>query len=67
MELLDFCQAFQRETETLLVIIKNEDIISHLHQVSLESHSKKKYILGTENFLYCDSLLLFCTCCIGSG
>ncbi|XP_057642882.1 protein TASOR 2 isoform X2 [Chionomys nivalis] len=32
-ELLDFCQAFQRETETLLVIIKNEDIISHLHQI----------------------------------
>lgn len=32
-ELLDFCQAFHRETETLLVIIKNEDIISHLHQI----------------------------------
>ncbi|KAL1784676.1 FAM208B isoform X1 [Sigmodon hispidus] len=33
IELLDFCQAFHRESETLLVIIKNEDIISHLHQI----------------------------------
>ncbi|XP_029403229.1 protein FAM208B isoform X3 [Mus pahari] len=33
IELLDFCQAFHRENETLLVIIKNEDIISHLHQI----------------------------------
>ncbi|XP_051050768.1 protein TASOR 2 isoform X3 [Phodopus roborovskii] len=33
IELLDFCQAFQRENETLLIIIKNEDIISHLHQI----------------------------------
>ncbi|CAO2595078.1 Protein TASOR 2, partial [Lemmus lemmus] len=32
-ELLDFCQAFHREAETLLVIIKNEDLISHLHQI----------------------------------
>lgn len=31
--LLDFCQAFHREDETLLVIIKNEDMISHLHQI----------------------------------
>ncbi|MEJ1284457.1 family with sequence similarity 208 member B [Cricetulus griseus] len=33
IELLDFCQAFQGENETLLVIIKNEDIMSHLHQI----------------------------------
>ncbi|XP_032740971.1 protein TASOR 2 isoform X2 [Rattus rattus] len=33
IELLDFCQAFHRENETLLVIIKNEDIIAHLHQI----------------------------------
>ncbi|XP_028625735.1 protein FAM208B isoform X2 [Grammomys surdaster] len=33
IELLDFCQAFHRENETLLVIIKNEDMISHLHQI----------------------------------
>lgn len=33
IELLDFCQAFHGESETLLVIIKNEDIISHLHQI----------------------------------
>lgn len=33
IELLDLCQAFHRESETLLVIIKNEDIISRLHQI----------------------------------
>ncbi|XP_052013335.1 protein TASOR 2 isoform X4 [Apodemus sylvaticus] len=33
IELLDFCQALHRENETLLVVIKNEDMISHLHQI----------------------------------
>ncbi|XP_073085506.1 protein TASOR 2 isoform X2 [Manis javanica] len=28
-----FCQAFHRENETLIVIIRNEDISSHLHQI----------------------------------
>nr|XP_051690700.1 protein TASOR 2 isoform X4 [Oryctolagus cuniculus] len=28
-----FCQAFQREDDTLIVIIRNEDISSHLHQI----------------------------------
>ncbi|XP_027986701.2 protein TASOR 2 [Eptesicus fuscus] len=28
-----FCQAFHRESDTLMVIIKNEDISSHLHQI----------------------------------
>ncbi|KAK2509656.1 hypothetical protein MC885_000554, partial [Smutsia gigantea] len=28
-----FCQAFHRENETLIVIIRNEDISSHLHQL----------------------------------
>ncbi|XP_058138440.1 protein TASOR 2 isoform X5 [Dasypus novemcinctus] len=28
-----FCQAFQRENDTLLVIIRNEDISSQLHQI----------------------------------
>ncbi|XP_037366449.2 protein TASOR 2 isoform X4 [Talpa occidentalis] len=28
-----FCQAFQRENDTLIVIIRNEDIASHLHQI----------------------------------
>ena len=31
-----FCQVFQREKGALLVIIRNEDIASHLHQVGLE-------------------------------
>ncbi|XP_031215264.1 protein TASOR 2 isoform X4 [Mastomys coucha] len=33
IELLDFSQALHREDETLLVIIRNEDMISHLHQI----------------------------------
>ncbi|XP_012520382.1 PREDICTED: protein FAM208B [Propithecus coquereli] len=28
-----FCQAFHREDDTLIVIIRNEDIASHLHQI----------------------------------
>ncbi|XP_059953550.1 protein TASOR 2 isoform X4 [Mesoplodon densirostris] len=28
-----FCQAFHREKDTLIVIIRNEDISSHLHQI----------------------------------
>ncbi|XP_057354138.1 protein TASOR 2 isoform X16 [Manis pentadactyla] len=28
-----FCQAFHRKNETLIVIIRNEDISSHLHQI----------------------------------
>uniref|UniRef100_A0A8C4FE30 Transcription activation suppressor family member 2 n=1 Tax=Catagonus wagneri TaxID=51154 RepID=A0A8C4FE30_9CETA len=28
-----FCQAFHREDDTLVVIIRNEDISSHLHQI----------------------------------
>ncbi|XP_032114099.1 protein TASOR 2 isoform X6 [Sapajus apella] len=28
-----FCQAFHRENDTLIVIIRNEDISSHLHQI----------------------------------
>ncbi|KAG8515930.1 Protein TASOR 2 [Galemys pyrenaicus] len=28
-----FCQAFKRENDTLIVIIRNEDISSHLHQI----------------------------------
>ncbi|XP_004691278.1 PREDICTED: protein FAM208B [Condylura cristata] len=28
-----FCQAFQRENDTLIVIIRNEDISSYLHQI----------------------------------
>ncbi|XP_036119297.1 protein TASOR 2 isoform X1 [Molossus molossus] len=28
-----FCQAFHRENDTLMVIIKNEDISSHFHQI----------------------------------
>ncbi|XP_045668908.1 protein TASOR 2 isoform X4 [Ursus americanus] len=28
-----FCQAFHRENDTLLVVIRNEDIASHLHQI----------------------------------
>ncbi|XP_016075235.1 PREDICTED: protein FAM208B isoform X2 [Miniopterus natalensis] len=28
-----FCQAFHRENDTLMVIIRNEDISSHLHQL----------------------------------
>ncbi|KAM8804222.1 protein TASOR 2 isoform 5-T7 [Rhynchonycteris naso] len=33
IEPLHFCQAFNRENDTLMVIIKNEDISSHLHQI----------------------------------
>uniref|UniRef100_A0A8D1DXN1 Transcription activation suppressor family member 2 n=1 Tax=Sus scrofa TaxID=9823 RepID=A0A8D1DXN1_PIG len=33
MEPQRFCQAFPRENDTLLVIIRNEDIASHLHQI----------------------------------
>ncbi|XP_063466084.1 protein TASOR 2 isoform X6 [Symphalangus syndactylus] len=28
-----FCQAFHRENDTLIIIIRNEDISSHLHQI----------------------------------
>nr|XP_037839226.1 protein TASOR 2 isoform X4 [Chlorocebus sabaeus]XP_037839227.1 protein TASOR 2 isoform X5 [Chlorocebus sabaeus] len=28
-----FCQAFHREDDTLIIIIRNEDISSHLHQI----------------------------------
>ncbi|XP_055003017.1 protein TASOR 2 isoform X2 [Sorex araneus] len=28
-----FCQAVQRENDTLIIIIRNEDIASHLHQI----------------------------------
>nr|XP_012596680.1 protein FAM208B isoform X3 [Microcebus murinus] len=28
-----FCQAFHREDDTLIIIIRNEDIASHLHQI----------------------------------
>lgn len=35
MEPQRFCQAFPRENDTLLVIIRNEDIASHLHQVGV--------------------------------
>nr|XP_054293168.1 protein TASOR 2 isoform X2 [Pongo pygmaeus] len=28
-----FCEAFHRENDTLLIIIRNEDISSHLHQI----------------------------------
>lgn len=31
-----FCQALQKEEDTLIVIIRNEDIASHLHQVGLK-------------------------------
>ncbi|ELK16892.1 hypothetical protein PAL_GLEAN10015739 [Pteropus alecto] len=33
MEPQHFCQAFHREHDTLMVIIRNEDIASHLHQI----------------------------------
>ncbi|XP_034877609.1 protein TASOR 2 isoform X2 [Mirounga leonina] len=33
IDLQHFCQAFHRENDTLLVIIRNEDIASHLHQI----------------------------------
>ncbi|XP_047723567.1 protein TASOR 2 isoform X2 [Prionailurus viverrinus] len=33
MEPQHFCQAFPRENDTLVVVIRNEDIASHLHQI----------------------------------
>nr|XP_060515356.1 protein TASOR 2 isoform X1 [Panthera onca] len=33
MEPQRFCQAFPRENDTLVVVIRNEDIASHLHQI----------------------------------
>nr|XP_025709238.1 protein FAM208B isoform X3 [Callorhinus ursinus] len=33
IDLQHFCQGFHRENDTLLVVIRNEDIASHLHQI----------------------------------
>ncbi|XP_040307467.1 protein TASOR 2 isoform X8 [Herpailurus yagouaroundi] len=33
MEPQHFCQAFPRENDTLVVVIRNEDVASHLHQI----------------------------------
>lgn len=44
MEPLRFCQAFHREHDTLVVIIRNEDLASHLHQVGLEMSFLQRHV-----------------------
>ena len=46
MEPQHFCQAFPRENDTLVVVIRNEDIASHLHQVRVVIFSYRVCVLG---------------------
>jgi len=40
MEPLSFCKTKHRDTNWLLVVIRNEDISSHIHKVRAEAQSR---------------------------